>query len=247
MTAHELRELAIPGTHERILPIVTRHVPGRARVLDLGAGKGAFSARLLKAGYDIHACDLYPDMFCCPDVECRRVDAEQPLPYEQDSFDAVVAIEVVEHLESHLGLFREVARLLKPGGKFLFTTPNIASLKSRISFLLTGYFYSHGPLDPREHDPVRQHIAAFTPDRYRFILARAGLDMETIETDKFQRSSRWWGWLTPVIRWRAQRRFGPSPGVRLQNSAASLYGRTMVGICSKRADTNAVPSQRCVA
>jgi len=232
MTPHEM---AIPGTQERILPVVLQHVSRGSRVLDLGAGQGSFTRCLVRAGYQVSACDLNPEQFCCEDVECRRVDAERPLPYADNTFDAVVAVEVVEHLESHLGLFRETARILAAGGLFLFTTPNIASLKSRLSFLLTGYFYSHGPLDPGQYDPASQHIAAFTPDRYRFILARAGLHMEAVATDKYQRTSRFFRWLAPVIRWRARRRFGATDGIVLQNSPTALYGRTLIGISRKRA------------
>lgn len=231
----ELREMAIPGMHERIIPVLRQHVPSGSRVLDLGAGEGAFSRRLTQAGYLVSACDLRPDQFRCPGVECRRVDVEHPLPYADNHFDAVIAVEVVEHLESHLPLFRETARILAPNGCFLFTTPNIASLKSRLLFLLTGYFYSHGPLDPQLHDPVSQHITAFTPDRYRFILARAGLRMEALATDKHQRTSRLLRWMAPLIRWSTRRCHGTTVGTTMANSPAALYGRTLIGISRKRA------------
>ena len=233
----QLRELAIPGTHKRVLAVVERHVPPAPdlSVLDLGAGQGAMSQRLLEAGYRVSACDMFPEMFLCPGVECRQSDIHQPLPYDDDQFDMVLAVEVVEHLESQLGLFEEVARILKPGGAFIFTTPNIASLKSRASFLLTGYFYSHGPLDPEVNDPVSQHIAAFTPNRYRFLLARAGLEMTALEADRYQKSSLWLSWLTPLIRFFARRKHGEDVGVAVANCPAALYARSMIGISRKRA------------
>lgn len=227
------RELAIPGTHERVVKVIQREVRTGARVLDIGAGQGALSKRLLEAGYAVEACELFPEMFNVPGVECRRVDVTGALPYEDDSLDAAVAVEVVEHLESHRMLFSEAARVLKPGGKLLFTTPNILSLKSRLRFLMTGYFYSFGPLDPSVNDPVRQHIAPFTLDRYRFLLSRCGLELVRAGTDKIQNSSRFWYWLAPLIRLNARRAWGDREQVRMQNGREALLGRKLVVVARK--------------
>jgi SAM-dependent methyltransferase len=66
----------------------------------------------------------------CPDVKRHRTirrgvlgDRTQ-LPFKDASVDLVTANMVVEHLERPLDTFREVARVLKPGGRFLFHTPN---------------------------------------------------------------------------------------------------------------------------
>lgn len=230
-----IQQMALGGLHESIIRCIQQHVPSAdgKSVLDLGAGSGALCQKLDAAGYQVDACDMFPELFQCPGIECRKADVHEPLPYESNRFDSVVAVEVVEHLESHLGLFEEVQRILKPGGSFIFSTPNISSLKSRFRFLLTGYFYSHGPLDPTVHDPVSQHIAAFTPDRYQFVLARSGLQLDTIETDKYQSTSMCLSALSPLIRFLCKKKFGDSKGAKLQNSPASLLGRTMIGIASK--------------
>ena len=227
--------MAIPAIHERVLEITSAIAPpsGETSVLDLGAGEGALSWRLNEAGYSVEACDLFPESFRCPGVRCQRVDLHQKTPFADEQFDLVAAVEVVEHLESQLPLFNEVNRILQPGGFCIFTTPNIASLKSRLSFLLTGYFYSHGPLDIAENDPVSQHIAAFTPNRYRFMLARAGLELIEFDTDKFQRSSRWLGWLSPLVRLLARSQYGNAPGVAIANDRVALYGRTLIGVARK--------------
>lgn len=235
--ARQPKEITIPGAHAQILPLITKHVPPSRgiRVLDLGAGEGAMCQRLLEAGYDVSACDLFPHMFCCPGIECRKVDLMESLNYEDESFDFVLCIEVVEHLESQLAMFKEVSRILAPGGVFMFTTPNISSFKSRLSFLFSGYFYAHGPLDVKTDCPVTQHIAAFTPNRYRFVLDRAGFEMSAVEVDKRQKSSLAWGWLAPLVRWYARFKHGRVEGIETANSAAALFGRSLVVVAEKKA------------
>jgi SAM-dependent methyltransferase len=55
----------------------------------------------------------------------EEADLNQPLPCETSSFDAVVSLDVVLHLRDRLSLFHEVARLLRPGGRFLFTDAGV--------------------------------------------------------------------------------------------------------------------------
>ena len=47
-----------------------------------------------------------------------------PIEFENCSFDAVVSFQVIEHIEEDMELVREVARVLRPEGKFVVTTPN---------------------------------------------------------------------------------------------------------------------------
>lgn len=122
--------------------IVETEIPpsGDIQILDVGAGRGGLSRRLLNAGYSVQGCDLFPDNFDVPGVECRRVDATGHLPYSDGSVDLVLAVELIEHLEDHCGLFNEVSRILRPGGTLAFSTPNIISLKSKLAFLFTRLF-----------------------------------------------------------------------------------------------------------
>jgi SAM-dependent methyltransferase len=54
-------------------------------------------------------------------------DLEMPLPFESGSFDAVLSLDVALHLRDRSKLFREVARVLSPGGRFLFTDAGVVT------------------------------------------------------------------------------------------------------------------------
>lgn len=228
-------EMAIAGTHDTVVQFVRKHFPQQdaLKVLDLGAGQGSLSLKLKQAGFDVRACDLDVDNFRVPDIECLQVDANGALPYEDACFDLVVSVEVVEHIENHGSLFSEVQRVLKPGGHYVLTTPNILSLKYRLGFLFTGYGYSFGPLEPGVRAPAEQHISPFSLDRYTWLLSLSGLRVVDIAADKLQSTSKWFYWLMPFIRVFARKKHGTSESVRQQNSRVALLGRTLMVLSRK--------------
>ena len=59
-----------------------------------------------------------------PFLDEGRVSDASEIPYDSHQFDIVFSDNVLEHLEQPLDVFSEVARVLKPGGIFLFKTPN---------------------------------------------------------------------------------------------------------------------------
>lgn len=208
-------------------------LPSAPRVLDIGAGQGALSLRLKEAGARVSACDVVPEQFDLPGVEFRAVEPDGRLPFDDASFDAAVAIEVLEHIDGHDRFFAEVARVLRPGGFVMFTTPNILSLKSRIRFLLTGFYYSFGPLQPFTRDPVSQHIAPFTVNRYEWMMSQHGLRIAGLDTDRIQTSSVLLSVLVPFIRLATWLQFRGSPLAARQNASVALYGRKLVIIGRK--------------
>ena len=231
------KEIAIQGTHDTAIDHIQLLYPPSASVviLDFGAGQGALSLRLRNLGYSVKACDYFPDDFRVEGIECRKSGDDLAIPYGDGEFDLVVAVELVEHIDGHLTFFKEVARALKPGGTFLLTTPNILSLKSRVTFLFTGYYYSFNTLNPDVHDPVSQHIAPYTVDRYRFILKRAGLTLRSVYTDKIQTSSIFLLFLYPLIWMTSRMKFGSNKRVSEQNSRTTLLGRKIILVSEKSA------------
>jgi len=234
----ELKPMAVPGAHEAVLRELELVCPvGQppSTVLDFGAGRGALTQKLVRSGYNTLACDLFPEQFAVEGMDCQKVDAGGRLPYEDCSFDAVVAVELLEHIEGHDPFFREIARVLRPGGKVLFSTPNILSFKSRWLFFWTGYFYSFGPLKAGLRDPVAQHISPFTIDRYLWCMSLAGLNVERVTTDKYQSTSLFFSPLLPLVKIATWMRFrNRDRSVQLQNSSATLFGRKILVTASKK-------------
>ncbi|HET7277351.1 MAG TPA: class I SAM-dependent methyltransferase [Dermatophilaceae bacterium] len=100
-----------------------------ARALELGAGTGFFSLNLKQAGVldEVHVTDLSPGMVQAAQgnaarlgftVEGRVADAER-LPYDDDTFDVVVGHAVIHHIPDVEAAFREMLRVLRPGGRFV--------------------------------------------------------------------------------------------------------------------------------
>lgn len=134
--------MAGAGTHEAVLDLVRRFLPDAASILDLAAGQGAFSVKLRELGHAVRAVDVSRENWKAPDIPLATADLDSEFATSVaspgDTFDALVAIEIIEHLENPFRFIRECRKLLKPGGLLFLTSPNVEAVSSRIMFLYTG-------------------------------------------------------------------------------------------------------------
>lgn len=105
-------------------------------VVDMPAGNGVTSARLREFGADVIALDLFPEFFQVPGLTCQRVDLSDRLELGDASVDWIIFQEGIEHLPDQLRILRECARVLKPGGRMILTTPNTSNLRSKLAHFL---------------------------------------------------------------------------------------------------------------
>jgi 2-polyprenyl-3-methyl-5-hydroxy-6-metoxy-1,4-benzoquinol methylase len=113
------------------------------KLLDYGAGTGELTQRILemKRFESVSAADIMPvPEGLAGKAEWIEMDLNSPLPLAGETFDVIVAAEVIEHLENPRFVVRELFRMLKPGGVAVISTPNNESWRSLLALLVRGNF-----------------------------------------------------------------------------------------------------------
>jgi len=105
---------------------VSQYLNPRVSLLDFGAGRGGVAEHRFRdlvaraSGVDIDEAVLENHFL----DEARVMSPASPIPYAEDSFDVVVSANVLEHVQDPDAVFKEIHRILRPGGVFVFQTPN---------------------------------------------------------------------------------------------------------------------------
>lgn len=166
---------------------------GHERVLDLPCGSGALTQMLLDRGVEVISADLNPAAFVIPGRVCLQADLNSSLPFDEGEFDALACIEGIEHIENPHLLAREANRVLRIGGRIYLSTPNVLSIRSRLSYLFRGYpnqFHYMIEIDPETG--VERPIAHINPIGFlelRYTLSRWGFRVDQVETNRYLK--RW--------------------------------------------------------
>jgi SAM-dependent methyltransferase len=172
---------------EQLEALVRAHLNPRSHVLDLGCGRGGVVELIwrnveLAAGLDPDVPSLAEHRAPGMPVICGR---GEHLPFAAESFNLIVCLWVVEHLESPEVVLREVRRVLRPGGHFVFLTPNLRNpllLMNRVAKALPQL---QRRIVPRlygrvEADTFPVRYRANTEAAIRAQAARCGLEVVTL-------------------------------------------------------------------
>lgn len=112
------------------VPWIIQAIGKNKIVLDIGCGAGILTNALAKEGHQVHGIDLSSSSLeiAAKYDSTKRVSYRQAnaysLPYSDQKFDVVCAMDVLEHVEDPSLLISEASRVLKPGGLFFFHTFN---------------------------------------------------------------------------------------------------------------------------
>jgi 2-polyprenyl-3-methyl-5-hydroxy-6-metoxy-1,4-benzoquinol methylase len=145
-------------------------------LLDVGCYDGQFIASVVEGvpskvvGLDVSAPALRGAR--TRGVHGVRAQVEAALPFGSGAFATVVAGEIIEHVFDTEALVRELARLLRPGGWLVVTTPNLVALSGRASLLLGR---SPHNIEFDASPGTAGHIRYFTFDTLEELLQRCGL------------------------------------------------------------------------
>jgi len=112
------------------IPWIIQEIGSRKTVLDIGCGAGLLTNALAKEGHLVHGIDISESSLAVAkqydstqSVSYQKASAYE-LPYPNQSFDVVCAMDVLEHVEEPNRLIAEAGRVLRPGGLFFFHTFN---------------------------------------------------------------------------------------------------------------------------
>jgi 2-polyprenyl-3-methyl-5-hydroxy-6-metoxy-1,4-benzoquinol methylase len=155
-----------------------------ARVLDAGCGWGVTLDALERSGYRASGLDISRRALERLDHPTRKLieaDLVSSLPANKTNFDAVVALDVIEHIDNDRAALKNLCRLTRPGGVAIVSVPALPELYT-------------------EFDRVQGHRRRYVPATLTHAFTGSGLTIERM---------LWWGaWLVPVLRVQRRRSRG---------------------------------------
>jgi SAM-dependent methyltransferase len=146
-----------------------------ARVLDVGCGWGVNLEELERRKYRVTGLDISRKSLQRlerPGRELIEADITQPLPDKLVPYHAVMALDVIEHLDNDRGAVAQLQRLTRPGGVLIVSVPALPRLQS-------------------EFDAIQGHRRRYLPHTLRAAFAGARFRIESLF---------WWGaWMVPLL------------------------------------------------
>ncbi|MBI1877220.1 MAG: class I SAM-dependent methyltransferase [Chloroflexi bacterium] len=138
------------------------------RLLDVGCGAGNMIHHLSRYG-QVKGIEIDPrpvKMAHQRGYDVDQFDATQPMPFDDNSFDAVTALDVIEHNQDDLAILADSYRVLKPGGCVIITVPTLM------------WLWSH-------NDDINAHVRRYTAGELKQKLAQTGFTVRRVTYNNF--------------------------------------------------------------
>jgi ubiquinone/menaquinone biosynthesis C-methylase UbiE len=220
----------------RLERVFLERIPRGGRVLDAGCGRSLFTEIRPEWPFTIVAADVDHDLLLSRKQEHPRVrwvvsDAH-PLPFREQAFDALFAGELIEHLVDPRPGLAEFARVLRPGGTLVLTTPNRRRLANVVD-------RSERPYSP-------DHLSELSYDEARELIAGAGFELVSATGLHLELLLNWFSPLPKLDR--LQRRWNRRwavPLMKVMLAAGALaprYALDLIFVARRRASEGSRPS-----
>jgi SAM-dependent methyltransferase len=172
----ESQERKIDRKSDALLKTLSRFLPGKGKLLEIGCSYGHFLRRARLNGWDVEgieisraAADSARETF---GIAAHPGTLREVLPRLQPPYDAVVMLHMLEHSSEPARLASQIGEVLRPGGVLLAKTPNSSSWIARVCGRTWEW------LTPPAH------IFLFSPVSLRLLLERAGFQIELMGTQR---------------------------------------------------------------
>ena len=160
-------------------------IPRGGKILEIGAGPLNRTSEFLATHGELHGIDPDPEVKQNSALKTQAVLVGDTYPHASESFDACVSNYVLEHVANPAAHLREVARVLRPGGTYIFRTPNRFHYVAAISSLTPHWFHEAVAnrirrQGPEAHEPYPTFYAINSRRAVRILGPKAGLTVEVL-------------------------------------------------------------------
>jgi len=171
------------GTYEKLLKISKDNKT--EPVLDCPAGEGMFSAMLVEAGFsDVKAAEYDVAKFKPKDIAITPCDLNKQLSFKTESFASIFCIDGLCEVDDVPNALREFCRILKTNGTIYISTANVLNLRSRLRYLLTGFYSKYKlPFDEQNGQSTHRILPYW---ELRYLLVRNGFSSIEIFTNRYK-------------------------------------------------------------
>lgn len=200
-----IKSASHPVTNQVIFDSIRPLVNEGVKILDFGAGQGHMSQKIgeeaaqkgIEPSQCIYPCEIAPEEFKYEEVNCQKIEPDSIIPFPDEFFDLVFAIEVLEHTPRPYDFFKEAIRVMKPGGAIIISVPNLMHVLSRFGLFFNGFASLFPPPSKLSVNAGRicGHIMPLSYPYFHYGLTKQGFGKISFSPDRRKKGCLFWAYL----------------------------------------------------